>query len=362
VWLSSFIDFFDHILRHYILQHERKEIMQLLLLLLVVVLLSRPNYTSSQLVAKHSSSSASIMSEPPRRARHSRERDFHNNILTPDQIRREFTKRPCCKKNCMEVVFNMPTDPRIQPCNFSPSNDCACLAPVIICLPVGSPLLPSSSSVEIFAELVDAIRAPTLDWRKNDKEWTDFLITKFEDKKIKSASREGSVDWIYDILHPKKGLTTVCRGAFLAMFGVDLQKTLYIQTCVKEKVAGLVSQRGTFVEPSRASSAKEIFGRFGLDYDKYLNGIKSWCDFSMVGDTAVSLVATAWLLDYIDLDGDEQVKHSIIYPTLLPMESSRSGGGPTVSCWIFWQLLCNCSGSSVTINTSCCPIRHLSPL
>jgi hypothetical protein len=243
-------------------------------------------------------------------------RPFDTNLLTPDELRREFTKRPCCDENCISKLFKMPLDPFTQRCTpFSDS--CVCNADPVVCFSVGdtnstADLLARQKEFADFSVFVNSVRAVSQYWRKDEKTWTDFLVEMFKGKHTRSPMR-GKFRWIYTLVHPDLGLKTVCRSAFKAIFGVTENKLEYVQKLVRSGAAGLTSDRETASVGRRPQTKKDVFRFFGMDFDAYHDNIKNWCDFSAVGESLQSLVATAWLCDYIDLDGDEQVSNNIFF-------------------------------------------------
>jgi hypothetical protein len=247
-------------------------------------------------------------------------RPFLEKVLTPDEIRREFTKRPCCDKACILRDFKMPLDPYTQQCTLGrgDSSMCICCADPLVCLPTSSASNTTHARQErqqkesSFDEFVNSVREASSYWRNDDKTWTDFLVEHFRGKYTKAPS--GKYRWIYSLVHPHHGQIVCCRSAYMAIMGVSYNKLEYVQSLVKAGIAGMTSDRFSENRRSRPMTQSEIFRLFNLDIEVFRDNIRNWCDFSAVGDSTKSLVATAWLCDYIDLDGDEQVKQFFFAP------------------------------------------------
>ena len=242
---------------------------------------------------------------------HSSRRSFDSKILSAHEIRSEFTARPCCEKNCVEAIFQMPLDPYTRRC-FLGGRDggrCVCSSKEpIVCAPIISDIERETQQKKAaaFEHFVQIVRDTTKDYRRDDKALTNYLITKFEEKRYETS--KGKTQWAYDLMHPTLGLISCCRSAFMAVFGVTKGKLEWVQGRVRKCVAGLVShQESLDGRNGKPKTMKEIFGTFGLDLDVYRDHITNWLDFSAVSDSPETLVATAWLSDYIELDGEFQV-------------------------------------------------------
>lgn len=205
------------------------------------------------------------------------------------ELRGFYSVNKCCSENCMIEKIRMPVDKSI-PGHFCSS----CSTP---------------STVEAFESVIAAARETIEEVVNDSKELTVFLMNKFENKYTpppagSSSSARGH--YIYEICIPS-GTTTVCRNTFMSVYGLSKNQ---IDTAQQHLRKGHSSQflnsSNEFYGPLTFSSALSFFE---LDHDYYMSAydVKEFVKFDHVPDTNRGLLCAAWMMNYFDLLGENEV-------------------------------------------------------
>ena len=230
---------------------------------------------------------------------------YFTKVLSACELRSELTRNPCCSRNCCVNLLNMPLDVSVST-NWSTSF-CGVIKP----LNVGSSeCIDINSAASDFENFIITLRAATSRYRMNTTESESMLGQYLRDRFVEKhrVLDNGTIEWIYDLLHPLCGPIVVCRRAWIACFGVTWQKVRFAQQCVKEK--SLLSPSS--VPDREIISLRDAFVHFGLDLDDYYRSFDNFMDISKVSETEASLLATAWLSREFDAVGEAQPDENVI--------------------------------------------------
>ena len=214
--------------------------------------------------------------------------------LSATELRTEFSKRACCQANCVERLLQMPRDTTVSSC-------CAThFATLTYCPSVGSQ---QKGNSETFDRLVNNIREATRKFSGESAEakraMQQFLMNKFSEGK---HSRSKTYEWRYDVISPDhRHPITVCKNAFVAIYGIKLSTLEYVQR--------LIRKEATYNNVNRTNeklTIQKAFETWGMDVNFYHQNIANFCDFNSIPETEGSLVAAAFLSDFFDLASEHQ--------------------------------------------------------
>ena len=226
---------------------------------------------------------------------------YFTKVLSACELRTEFTRHKCCKKNCCSVVFSMPIDRSLDWSTY--------FADTMDPLSLAAFSQSASQSTTEFENFMTVLRRATSSLRLNtpesDAKLTDYLKTRFAEKHKKFANNR--IEWTYDLMHPLKGNVVVCRRAWIGCFRVTFQKVRFAQDCVKSR----------YIHPTRGIiydqpvTLKGAFDRFGLDFEGYYRSFSNFMDISKVSETEVCQVAVTWLANEFDFIGEAQPDENV---------------------------------------------------
>ena len=225
---------------------------------------------------------------------------YFSKILSAGELRSEFSRSPCCNKNCCVSILNMPLDASF-PLNWSTSF-CGEIIPL--------QQKEMSDAICEFENFVITLRSATSKFRRGTKESDDMLSQYLRDRFAEKHKKldKGNYEWIYDLVHPIKGNIEVCRRAWIGCFGVSWQKVRFAQECVKG--GNFLSSK--VVPAADIITLNDAFERFGLELNDYLGSFDNFMDISKVSETQGSLIATAWLSREFDSTGEAQPDEKVI--------------------------------------------------
>ena len=213
---------------------------------------------------------------------------YFYEVLSASDLRTEFTKRPCCKENCIQTLLCMPTDPTVVPCcnNHRPK----------YCAPV-------NRDSNAFERLVMNAREATAKFREEtpeaDKALKNFLMVKLGDSKRYNKS---TTDWNYLVVNPERHEpVSVCRQAFAAIYGIKMSTINYVQRLLR----GGEAVKFADTESTKVT-LKDMFAHWGMDIEFYHQNIANFCDFTAVPETEGGIAAAAYLSDFFDLASEHQ--------------------------------------------------------
>jgi hypothetical protein len=210
--------------------------------------------------------------------------------LSASALRVEFSKRPCCKDNCMERILKMPRDATVSPCcaehHFKLYDTC-------------SPCETSTAfgAVEAFEGFITDVRKATQEFQRETPEAKKalkaFLMCRFKDRKR---------------VHPAyKEPVQLCKNSFVAVFGIKMATLNYVQKLIREEADAFN------YAVDEAMDIETIFKAWGMDITYYHQHIANFCDFTKVSEQEGTMTCAAFLSDYFDLSSEyqptSQVKH-----------------------------------------------------
>ena len=202
---------------------------------------------------------------------------YFTEVCDSSMLRSEFSKRRCCEQNCIANLLKMPLDVSVTPCCPSHSQ---------YCLPTSSSS--RSSDLQYFSETVAINRAAIQikrvtkeDIRNNDEQyivekkarWRKHWVDYFIDHKKPGSNGTARFNWKYEIYTKTYDKISVCRSAFMAIYGVKFEELRYFQDLARSNESSGTSKYDLTMEKA---DERKTFERFGLNYDFYLFNLDSY--------------------------------------------------------------------------------------
>lgn len=139
----------------------------------------------------------------------------------------------------------------------------------------------------------------------------NWLVAQFECKRVSKTSNKYTT-WQYTIcpiVSYLNGSRNVCKTAYMAV--MDIRESLIDQA--QDKIRKEIKHE-TLIDKDEGQtvdrfnlSLEECFDYFELDYQKYYNNLHCFVNFNAIPETNTGLIATAFLVDYFQICGEQEV-------------------------------------------------------
>lgn len=213
--------------------------------------------------------------------------------LSPSELRQKYSTFRCCNELCMLNHVKMPVDRSV------PFSHC--------------PPLTIQPTVESFDTTVADLRKTIEQIRSDHAGLQKFLMDKFEYKYIAPAAGSSSGSrghWIYELCATTFGTITVCKPAWLDMYGIPLKALELAQNHIRHHTVSDSLYSYENYDKLTLPAALEFFG---LDYRYYESrDYNSSLILKNVPDTRKGLLCTAFFISYFNLVGEKEVRNILL--------------------------------------------------
>ena len=107
-----------------------------------------------------------------------------------------------------------------------------------------------------------------------------------------------------------RGGHSVCKMAYMAIMDIRLTWIDHAQRKIKNGIRndGLIDRNeGIASDIKNNITIEECFDFFEINYQHYSNNLQCFLDLSKVPDTPTALIATAFLVDFFQICGEQEV-------------------------------------------------------
>jgi len=133
-------------------------------------------------------------------------------------------------------------------------------------------------------------------------------------KKYHTGDENSKLNWQYTICPERSYLKkshTVCKMAFMAIMDIRENLLEYAQKKIRNGMsqeALLEKDIGEANDRLKSNlTIEECFNYYELDHQHYQNSLKCFVKLSHVPNTVAGLIATAFLVDFFEICGEQEV-------------------------------------------------------
>jgi hypothetical protein len=251
---------------------------------------------------------------------------IRSTLMNAAQIRETFENQTCCSKNCMQQVINDDHGRRSVQRSTS-SSRIGAPDSYVFCQQVGVP--PDTIPVHAFDQFLEEVRKPfrqLVAGAENQKVANEqlhyYLVQKFTENRVCDVSDDTNHNsmYTYQVYSLSRGITTVCKTAYIILTGISVDAIDYAQKRVRNNVsAESIILRNSDEKRSKTKDdqLKEAFEKFNLDYNLYSQNINRFVDILKVPDSQTAFICVTFLAEWFELAGEHEVIVFIIIISII---------------------------------------------